>query len=135
MSVEPDLSYWRISIGRRRFVCKLSCNMRCLNGQRFASLVVLSARIRRSGTQRIHPGTVHTGPTWFANEENPMPAGNLLYYALVALVIALVAAFLGFGGIAGAAAGIAQILFYIFLIIFVVILIMNFVGRGRGPTV
>jgi uncharacterized membrane protein YtjA (UPF0391 family) len=49
-----------------------------------------------------------------------MPAGNLLYYALVALVIALVAALLGFGGIAGAAAGIAQILFYIFLVIFLV---------------
>ena len=27
-----------------------------------------------------------------------MPAGNLLYYALVALVISLIAAFLGFGG-------------------------------------
>ena len=40
-----------------------------------------------------------------------MPAGNLLYYALVALVIAIIAAVLGFGGIAGAAAGIAKILF------------------------
>jgi uncharacterized membrane protein YtjA (UPF0391 family) len=68
-------------------------------------------------------------------EEEPMPAGNFLYYALVALVIALIAAFFGFSGVAGTAAGIAQILFYIFLIIFVVVLIMNFVGRGRGPTV
>ena len=32
-----------------------------------------------------------------------MPAGNLLYWALVALAIAVVAAVLGFGGIAGAA--------------------------------
>ena len=62
-----------------------------------------------------------------------MPAGNLLYYALVALVIALIAAFLGFGGIAGTAAGIAQILFYVFLIIFLVVVIMNFMGRRRGP--
>src|SRR6202012_6196718 len=62
-----------------------------------------------------------------------MPAGNLLYYALVALVISLVAAFLGFGGIAGTAAGIAQTLFYVFLVIFLVVLIMNFMGRGRGP--
>ena len=28
---------------------------------------------------------------------------------------------------------IAQLLFYVFLVIFVVVLIMNFVGRGRGP--
>jgi uncharacterized membrane protein YtjA (UPF0391 family) len=62
-----------------------------------------------------------------------MPAGNLLYYALVALVISLIAAFLGFGGIAGTAAGIAQILFYVFLVIFLVVLVMNFMGRGRGP--
>src|SRR5690349_9617698 len=60
---------------------------------------------------------------------------QFLYYALVALVIALIAAFFGFSGVAGTAAGIAQLLFYIFLIIFVVVLIMNFVGRGRGPTV
>jgi uncharacterized membrane protein YtjA (UPF0391 family) len=66
-------------------------------------------------------------------QEDSMPAGNLLYYALVALVIALIAAFLGFGGIAGAAAGIAQILFYVFLVVFVIVLIMNFAGRGRGP--
>jgi uncharacterized membrane protein YtjA (UPF0391 family) len=62
-----------------------------------------------------------------------MPAGNLLYYALVALVISLVAALLGFGGIAGTAAGIAQVLFYVFLVIFLVVLVMNFMGRGRGP--
>jgi uncharacterized membrane protein YtjA (UPF0391 family) len=62
-----------------------------------------------------------------------MPAGNLLYYALVALVISLVAAFLGFGGIAGTAAGIAQTLFYVFLVIFLVVLVLNFMGRGRGP--
>jgi uncharacterized membrane protein YtjA (UPF0391 family) len=62
-----------------------------------------------------------------------MPAGNLLYYALVALVISLIAAVLGFGGIAGTAAGIAQILFYVFLVIFLVVLIMNFMGRRRGP--
>jgi uncharacterized membrane protein YtjA (UPF0391 family) len=62
-----------------------------------------------------------------------MPAGNLLYYALVALVISLIAAFLGFGGIAGTAAGIAQILFYVFLVIFLVVLVMNFMGRRRGP--
>jgi uncharacterized membrane protein YtjA (UPF0391 family) len=62
-----------------------------------------------------------------------MPAGNLLYYALVALVIALIAGFLGFGGIAGTAAGIAQVLFYIFLIIFLVVVVMNFMGRNRGP--
>jgi uncharacterized membrane protein YtjA (UPF0391 family) len=45
-------------------------------------------------------------------EEESMLAGNLLYYALVALVIAIVAGVLGFGGIAGTAAGIAQTLFY-----------------------
>jgi uncharacterized membrane protein YtjA (UPF0391 family) len=39
-----------------------------------------------------------------------MPAGNLLYWALVALLIAVVAAVLGFGGIAGTAAGIAKLL-------------------------
>ena len=33
-----------------------------------------------------------------------MPAGNLLYWAVVALVIAVIAAVLGFGGIAGTAA-------------------------------
>lgn len=60
-----------------------------------------------------------------------MPAGNLLYYALVALVIALIAGFLGFGGIAGTATGIAQILFYIFIVVFLVVLLMNFLGRGR----
>jgi uncharacterized membrane protein YtjA (UPF0391 family) len=60
------------------------------------------------------------------------PAGNLLYYALVALVISLVAAFLGFGGIASTAAGIAQTLFYVFLVIFLVVLVLNFVGRSRG---
>jgi uncharacterized membrane protein YtjA (UPF0391 family) len=65
-------------------------------------------------------------------QEDSMPAGNLLYYALVALVIALIAAFLGFGGIAGTAAGIAQLLFYVFLVIFVIVLIMNFAGRGRS---
>jgi uncharacterized membrane protein YtjA (UPF0391 family) len=64
-----------------------------------------------------------------------MPAGNLLYYALVALVIALIADFLCFGGIAGAAAGIAQILFYVFLVIFLVVLVMNSWGAagGRSP--
>ncbi|WP_456299867.1 DUF1328 family protein [Falsiroseomonas oryzae] len=62
-----------------------------------------------------------------------MPAGNLLYWAVVALVIALVAAALGFGGIAGTASGIAQILFWVFLVVFVVVLVMNFFGR-RGPT-
>jgi uncharacterized membrane protein YtjA (UPF0391 family) len=65
--------------------------------------------------------------------ERSMPAGNLLYYALVALVIALVAGFLGFGGIAGTATGIAQLLFYVFIVVFLVVLIMNFIGRGRGP--
>jgi uncharacterized membrane protein YtjA (UPF0391 family) len=65
--------------------------------------------------------------------ENVMPAGNLLYYALVALVIALIAGFLGFGGIAGTATGIAQILFYIFLVIFLVVVVMNLMGRNRGP--
>ena len=65
--------------------------------------------------------------------EQTMPAGNLLYYALVALVIALIAGFLGFGGIAGTATGIAQILFYIFIVVFLVVLLMNFLGRGRGP--
>jgi uncharacterized membrane protein YtjA (UPF0391 family) len=45
----------------------------------------------------------------FRHEDETMPAGNLLYYALVALVIALVAALFGFGGIVGAAAGIAQL--------------------------
>src|SRR3569833_1038953 len=64
-----------------------------------------------------------------------MPAGNLLYWALVALVIALVAAVLGFGGIAGAAADIARILFWIFLVIFLVVLVMNFMGKRGGPTV
>ena len=38
-----------------------------------------------------------------------MPAGNLLYWTIVALVVALVVAVLGFGGIAGAAADIAKI--------------------------
>ena len=55
-----------------------------------------------------------------------MPAGNLLYWALVALAIAVVAAVLGFGGIAGVAADIARILFWIFLVIFIVVLVMNF---------
>jgi uncharacterized membrane protein YtjA (UPF0391 family) len=63
-----------------------------------------------------------------------MPAGNLLYWSLVALVIAVIAAALGFGGLAGTAAGIARILFWIFLVIFLVVLVMNFLGR-RGPTV
>jgi uncharacterized membrane protein YtjA (UPF0391 family) len=67
--------------------------------------------------------------------EEPMPAGNLLYWALVALVIAVIAAVLGFGGLAGAATDIARILFWIFLVIFLVVLVMNFMGRGRGPTV
>src|SRR5215218_5752391 len=31
-----------------------------------------------------------------------MPAGNLLYWAVIALVVAVIAAVLGFGGIAGA---------------------------------
>jgi uncharacterized membrane protein YtjA (UPF0391 family) len=75
------------------------------------------------------------GPTRGAagRKEGFMPAGNLLYYALVALVISLIAAFLGFGGIAGTAAGIAQTLFYVFLVIFLVVLVMNFMGRRRGP--
>ena len=64
-----------------------------------------------------------------------MPAGNLLYWALVALAIAVVAAVLCFGGIAGAATDIAKILFWVFLVIFLVVLVMNFMGRGRGPTV
>jgi len=42
---------------------------------------------------------------------------------------------LGFGGIAGAAAGIAKILFWVFLVIFLAVLVMNFLGRSRGPTV
>jgi uncharacterized membrane protein YtjA (UPF0391 family) len=62
-------------------------------------------------------------------------AGNLLYWAIVALVVAVVAAILGFGGIAGAAADIAKILFWVFLVIFLVVLVMNFMGRGKGPTV
>ena len=60
-----------------------------------------------------------------------MPAGNLLYWALVALVVALIAAALGFGGIAGTAAGIAKILFWIFLVIFLVVLVMNFLARNN----
>ena len=60
-----------------------------------------------------------------------MPAGNLLYWAIVALAAAL----LGFGGIAGTAAGIAKVLFWVFLVVFLVVLVMNFVGRSRGPTV
>ena len=60
-----------------------------------------------------------------------MPAGNLLYWAIVALVIAVVAGALGFGGVAGAAAGIAKILFWVFLVIFLVVLVMNFMGRVR----
>ena len=35
----------------------------------------------------------------------------------------------------GAAAGIARILFYVFIVIFLIVLIMNFMGRGRGPTI
>src|SRR3954454_25164648 len=64
-----------------------------------------------------------------------MPAGNLLYWALAALVIAVIAAVLGFGGIAGAATDIARILFWVFLVIFLIVLVMNFMGKGRGPTV
>ena len=59
-----------------------------------------------------------------------MPAGNLLYWAVVALIIAVIAAVLSFGGIAGTAAGIAKLLFYIFIVIFLVVLVMNFIGRG-----
>ena len=61
-----------------------------------------------------------------------MPAGNLLYWAIVALVIAVVAGALGFGGIAGAAAGIAKILFWVFLVIFLVVLVYGFHGQGQG---
>jgi uncharacterized membrane protein YtjA (UPF0391 family) len=53
--------------------------------------------------------------------------------AISCLVITLIAAFLGFGGIAGTASGIAQALFYVFLVIFLVVLVMNFMGRRRGP--
>jgi len=63
-----------------------------------------------------------------------MPAGNLLYYALVALIIAIIAGALGFGGIAGTATGIAQLLFYVFIIVFIIVLLFNFMGR-RGPRI
>jgi uncharacterized membrane protein YtjA (UPF0391 family) len=68
------------------------------------------------------------------NGVREMPAGNLLYYALVALIIAIIAGALGFGGIAGTATGIAQLLFYIFIIVFIVVLLFNFMGR-RGPRI
>jgi uncharacterized membrane protein YtjA (UPF0391 family) len=56
-----------------------------------------------------------------------MPAGNLLYWA----IIPLVAGVLGFGGIADAAADIARILFWVFLVILLVVLVLNFTGRVR----
>ena len=64
-----------------------------------------------------------------------MPAGNLLYWAIVALFVAVIAGALGFGGVAGAATDIARILFWVFLVIFLVVLVMNFMGRSKGPTV
>jgi uncharacterized membrane protein YtjA (UPF0391 family) len=125
----------RILTGWLRFACRLSRDARCLNRQAFALLAVRPVCACLSITEpNYQVNIVHIALARFAKED-PMPAGNLLYYALVALVIALIAAFLGFGGVAGTAAGIAQILFYIFLVIFLVVLVMNFLGRGRGPTV
>ena len=90
----------------------------------------------RQGATRAGRGETKTCSAAFTFESigsETMPAGNLLYWALVALVIAIIAAVLGFGGIAGTAAGIAKLLFYVFIVIFLVVLVMNFIGRSRTP--